>query len=169
MTTHKILVVDDDNDFRNIMREFFMEKGLIVFEAATGADAVRAAFAYAPDVVLLDLVLPDMDGCEVCREIKSNERTRDTSVVMISGRAGLKDKLRGFLAGAQKYVAKPCDLNEIETSMRSIFLLHGMPKAAARSLWSADGDYCPVGALLPGTLRLADGPAVEQYADNGVE
>ncbi|MBZ5640074.1 MAG: response regulator [Acidobacteriia bacterium] len=114
-----ILVVDDSNLLRGILREELEAEGWEVHLAEAGGTAVEMARDLRPDVILLDVVLPDMDGYEVCRSIKSVEATSAIPIVMLSSHNELKDKLAGFEAGADDYLTKPFFTKELLARLRT--------------------------------------------------
>ena len=114
-----ILVVDDSNLLRGILREELEAEGWEVHVAEEGRPALEMARDLRPDVILLDVVLPDIDGYEVCRTIKGDDATGHIPVVMLSSRNELKDKLAGFEAGADDYLAKPFFTKELLARLRT--------------------------------------------------
>ena len=113
-----ILVVDDSNLLRGILREELEAEGFEVHLAEDGERALEMARDLRPDVVLLDVTLPGVDGYEVCRRIKSDAGTGETAVMMLSGLNELKDKLAGFEAGADDYMTKPFFTKELLARVR---------------------------------------------------
>jgi putative nucleotidyltransferase with HDIG domain len=114
-----ILVVDDSNLLRNILREELEAEGFKVHVAEEGESALEMAQTLRPDVVLLDVVLPQLDGFEVCRRLKNNNVTQGIPVLMLSSRNELKDKLAGFEAGADDYLTKPFFTKELIARLQS--------------------------------------------------
>jgi DNA-binding response OmpR family regulator len=123
--THRALVVDDDPDIRDLIVVLLEGAGLDVSTAENGADAIDVARRLAPDLVTLDLTLPDMDGTEVCRGIREFS---DAYVIMITGRDSEIDRLVGLEVGADDYLAKPFSPRELRA--RAAALLR-RPRAAA--------------------------------------
>jgi DNA-binding response OmpR family regulator len=107
---HRILVVDDDPDIRDLIELVLAGPGREILTAETGADAVDAVRASSPDLVTLDLTLPDADGIEVCRRIRDFS---DSYIVMITGRHEQSQRLAGLDVGADEYLAKPFDPAEL--------------------------------------------------------
>jgi len=114
-----ILVVDDSSLLRNILREELEAEGFVVHVAEGGPEGVERCRDLRPDLVLLDVVMPDMDGNEVCRAIKADPATAEIPVILLSSRNELKDKLAGFEAGADDYLAKPFFTKELVARLRS--------------------------------------------------
>jgi CheY-like chemotaxis protein len=106
-STRTILVVDDDDDVRGLLRAT-IERGVHqVVTADDGEEALRLIDRAAPDLVLLDLNMPGMDGSEVCRRLKANPATRAICVLMLTAAAQDEDRRRGLEAGADGYLTKP--------------------------------------------------------------
>ena len=116
--TPSILVVDDSDLLRNILREELEAEGYRVSLAEDGEKALTLARDLRPDLILLDIVLPAMDGYDVCRELKSHTATSQIPVLMLSSRNELKDKLAGFEAGADDYLTKPFFTKELMARLR---------------------------------------------------
>lgn len=105
MTT--VLVVEDSLTQRQIISEFLTKKGLTVTEACNGSEAMEKIGVRCPDLVLLDIVMPQMNGYEVCRRLKANPNTQKVPVVMCSAKAEEFDRYWGMKQGADAYIAKP--------------------------------------------------------------
>jgi response regulator RpfG family c-di-GMP phosphodiesterase len=114
-----LLVVDDSSLLRNILREELEAEGFDVHLAEGGEVALQLARDLRPDLILLDVVLPELDGVEVCRRLKDATATQDIPVVLLSSRNELKDKLAGFEAGADDYLTKPFFTKELVARLRS--------------------------------------------------
>lgn len=127
MTAHRALVVDDDPDIRDLVVMVLEGIGLTVETAATGAQAVAAAREAAPDLITLDLTLPDADGTDVCRELRG---FTDAYIVMITGRDSEIDRLVGLEVGADEYLAKPFSPRELRA--RAVAMLR-RPRMGTRA------------------------------------
>lgn len=114
-----VLVIDDSSLLRNILREELEAEGFEVHLAEDGAIGLTRARDLRPDVVLLDVAGSDLDSHEVCRRLKSDAATAEVPVVLLSTRNELKDKLAGFEAGADDYLAKPFFTKELVARLRS--------------------------------------------------
>jgi putative nucleotidyltransferase with HDIG domain len=114
-----VLVVDDSNVLRGILREELEAEGFKVLLTEAGSEALDVVRDQRPDAVLLDVILPDTDGYEVCRTIKDDEALSHIPVLMLSSRNELKDKLAGFEAGADDYMAKPFFTKELVARLRT--------------------------------------------------
>jgi CheY-like chemotaxis protein len=112
-----VMVIDDSPTVRKLISGKLEKCGHTVVTAADGAEALDKIREVVPDLILLDIMMPQMDGYQVCKLIRSNEPTRDVPVVMISGKDGFFDKVRGRMAGTSGYITKPFGP---ETLMRAI-------------------------------------------------
>ena len=113
-----VLVVDDSNLLRGILREELEAEGFDVHLAEDGPQALEMAQVVRPDVILLDIGLPGMDGYEVCRRVKADTATSEIPILMITALNELKDKLAGFDAGADDYLTKPFFTKELLARVR---------------------------------------------------
>lgn len=109
MPKAKILVVDDSITVREIIRRVMEEEGYEVITSADGRDALRRVETEHPDLILLDIVLPEFDGFEICRRIKSVDMFRHIPVVLVTGRSQLIDEQEMKAIGAVDYILKPID------------------------------------------------------------
>jgi DNA-binding response OmpR family regulator len=114
---HSLLLVDDEPRIRRVLRLALEDEGYQVQEAANGYDALAALRREPPDVVLLDLMLPDRDGFTVCREIR---RSSDVPVIMVTARTDSHDVVAGLEAGADDYVTKPLVAKELSARIRAL-------------------------------------------------
>jgi DNA-binding response OmpR family regulator len=113
----RVLVVDDEPQIRTILRAYLSAAGFQVLDAATGAQALRVLTSEPPDLVLLDIGLPDLDGLEVLRTLR---RTSDVYVVLVTARAEEVDKLVGLGVGADDYVTKPFSPREVVARVQAV-------------------------------------------------
>jgi len=109
MKPAKILVVDDEARVREMLEFRLRLFGYEVVQAATGREALAMASKEQPDLVLLDVMMPEMDGFQVCIRLKQGQDTKEIPVVMLTARADAKDVTRAFSSGAVDYVVKPYD------------------------------------------------------------
>jgi two-component system KDP operon response regulator KdpE len=112
----RVLLVEDDPEMRKALALNLTARGYVIVVAATGAAALDQAGAATPDVIVLDLGLPDMDGMDIIRAIRGYSRT---PIVVLSGRSGSADKVDALEAGADDYVTKPFDINELVARLRA--------------------------------------------------
>jgi two-component system cell cycle response regulator DivK len=103
----RILAVDDQEDNRRILRDLLTSAGYEVIEATTGEDAVAFAESRAPDLILMDIQLPGIDGYEATRRIKANPRLRQIPLIVVTSYALSGDDAKAYSAGANAYVSKP--------------------------------------------------------------
>ena len=128
----RILLVDDQPVNLAVLRELLEGEGYRVMLAPNGEVALRNAARSLPDLVLLDVMMPDMDGFEVCRRLRRDPATADIPVVFITGRDGVEDRLAGFDAGATDYVTKPLREQEVIARVRTHVRLHRLTQELAR-------------------------------------
>jgi two-component system cell cycle response regulator DivK len=115
-----ILVVDDFQDNREMYAEYLSFSGFRVLEAATGTEALELAYAHAPDLILMDLSLPGIDGWEATRRLKQDPRTRLTPVIALTGHALAGHSQTAADAGCDGFLAKPCLPADLVTKVRSM-------------------------------------------------
>ena len=119
MKINKILVVDDEDNISSYLSRKLSKLGYEVFVASDGETAIDITFTRLPDIVLLDVKLPKMNGYEVCRKIKSNETTRLTPVIMLSAKTQGNEIQQGLDAGCDLYLTKPIGFPDILQHVRS--------------------------------------------------
>ena len=103
----KILAIDDEEDILNLVRDILTAEGFEVETALSAEYGITLLERYTPDLILLDLMLPGMDGWEFLRIIKSDERFKDVPVILLTCRGELRDKILGLESGASDYITKP--------------------------------------------------------------
>lgn len=117
MKAATILVVDDEPQIRRVMRTTLTAEGYAVIEARDGAEALEKLRSERPDLVLLDMNMPVMDGLQTCREIRSGS---EVPIIMLTVRSAEKDKVRALDAGADDYVVKPFSIQELLARVRAL-------------------------------------------------
>jgi two-component system, OmpR family, alkaline phosphatase synthesis response regulator PhoP len=117
----RILIVEDDPDIAELVARYLEKAGFISDRIASGREAVRQIMARAPDLVILDLMLPHMDGLEVCRTLRSNEKTAAIPIIMLTARADESERIVGLEIGADDYLAKPFSPGELVARVRALF------------------------------------------------
>ena len=115
-----ILLIEDDRDMRELVSGHLEHSGFEVLKAEDGIKGQALALQYAPDLILLDLMLPSVDGLTLCQRIRRDERTSNIPILMITALGGLKDKVTGFNSGADDYITKPFDLEELHVRIKAL-------------------------------------------------
>lgn len=118
--TEKILIVDDEVDLLRMVDFSLRSAGFSTLSAQNGKDALRLARNDRPDLILLDLMLPDIMGTEVCRALKADAATKDIPVIMVTAKGEEIDRVVGFEIGAEDYVTKPFSPRELILRIRSL-------------------------------------------------
>ena len=116
--TAHILVCDDDPNSREIVQTFLESRGYSVLTAANGEAALAAVQGQRPDLILLDVMMPGMDGWEVARTLKDQADYADIRVVMMTARSDFSDKQKGLQAGADDYLVKPIQLEDLGNTVK---------------------------------------------------
>ena len=116
----RILVVDDEPDILNLLEYNLKRSGFQAILAKDGPEAIEAARANRPDLVLLDIMLPDMEGTEVLRRLKSVEATASIPVIMLTAKGEEVDKIVGFELGAEDYITKPFSPRELILRVKAV-------------------------------------------------
>ncbi|MEW2636312.1 response regulator transcription factor [Streptomyces sp. NPDC048389] len=147
---HSILVVDDDPTVAEVVTGYLERAGFAVDRAADGPQALRLAEGRRPDLVVLDLMLPGMDGLEVCRRLRADE-ARPVPVIMLTARGDEDDRILGLEVGADDYVTKPFSPRELVLRVESV-LRRGGPAAGERR---AGPELAAAGIVLDPAARRA--------------
>lgn len=116
-----VLIVDDNIKKLDLFKDFVESWGYETVTAQQGKDAISLAERYLPDIILLDVMLPGMSGYEVCRELKENTKTQHIPVVMITVLNDIADRIHGYKIGADQFLVKPVDYNELHAILDSLF------------------------------------------------
>jgi len=147
----KVLVADDDHNMRQLISEALPRHRFEVYQAADGKETWDIVKNLRPDIVLLDVMMPGLDGIEVCRQMRQNPQTRNIPVIMLTAKAQLKDKLKGIESGADDYITKPFDPLELQARIEMHI-----------RRFARDSDMSPV-TELPGnrTIELAINKKIE--------
>jgi len=130
MAQKHLLVVEDEDDIRELLRYNLVKEGYQVTAAASGEEALKAVQGALPDLMLLDLMLPGMDGLEVCRSLKQESATRNLPVVMLTAKGEEADIVAGLELGADDYVTKPFSLRVLLARLRAVLRRRGAPPSA---------------------------------------
>jgi len=116
---HKILIVEDDPDVSEMLNAYFRVQGYDVFTVNWGEDGVRAGQTIFPDLVILDIRLPDIDGYEVARRLRGDRRTQEIPIIFLTEKRERVDRLQGFEVGGDDYITKPFDVQELRLRVRN--------------------------------------------------
>ena len=125
-----MLVIEDEPDIRDLLAFHLEREGYVVTKSSDGAEGLRLARSAPPDLILLDLMLPAMDGLEVCRRLRQDPATRAVPLVMLTARGDEVDRVLGLELGADDYVVKPFSPREVVARVRAV-LRRSRPAAAS--------------------------------------
>ncbi len=115
-----ILLIEDDKDMRELITGHLEHTGFDVQSAEDGIKGQALALQYTPDLILLDLMLPKVDGLTLCQRLRRDERTSGIPILMITALGGTKEKVTGFNSGADDYLTKPFDLEELQVRIKAL-------------------------------------------------
>ena len=118
--SHRILLVDDEPDILEFVKYTLVKEGYEVFTAQNGAEALKAAAQHRPHLILLDMMMPVMDGAQTCRAIREDPQLRDTMVVFLSALGEEEQQLAGFGVGADDYLTKPIKMKLLVSRVQAI-------------------------------------------------
>ena len=138
MSRVNILVIDDESDLVELLKYNLAKEGYNVEFAFNGFDGIKIAEVVKPDIIILDLMLPDINGYEVCKRMKQNSRLSGVPVIFLSAKQEEVDKILGFEAGAEDYIIKPFSVNELLARVRAI--LKRMPPVQINNKHSTISD-----------------------------
>ena len=155
----KILVVDDDLDTLRLVGLMLERQGYRIMAASSGQQALSMIYSERPDLVLLDLMMPDMDGIEVARRLRSSPETEDILIIMFTAKSQIEDKLEGFDAGADDYLTKPTQPRELIAHVKAVLKRRGSRQAAPSREFNEQGK-------LVGILAAKGGVGVSTLAVN---
>src|SRR5256886_4990018 len=116
----RVLVVEDDPDIAELVARYLEKAGYTTARVSSGRDALDAVRAKAPDLIVLDVMLPHVDGLEVCRLLRANDRTASIPIIMLTARADESERIVGLEIGADDYLAKPFSPNELVARVRAL-------------------------------------------------
>ncbi len=126
-----ILIVDDEDDLRRLLNFNLRSAGYETLQAATGAEALQVLEARKPDLIVLDLMLPDIQGMDLCRHLKQSPATKHIPVLILSARSDEIDRVVGFEIGADDYVVKPFSVRELALRIKAILKRSALDSPAA--------------------------------------
>ncbi len=138
----RILVVEDDPDIAQLVERYLEKAGFAVDRAGNGRDALQAIASRPPDVLVLDLMLPHVDGLEICRRLRASEATAALPVIMLTARGEEAERIVGLELGADDYLSKPFSPNELVARVRALLrrIHRGAPSAKTLSYGSISVD-----------------------------
>ncbi|MCK8500390.1 MULTISPECIES: response regulator [Myxococcus] len=128
-----VLIVDDEPDLAQLIDFNLRDSGFSTQLAGTGEAALVAAREKPPELVLLDLMLPDMSGIDVCRQLRAQSPSREVLIVMLTAKGEEADRIRGFEVGADDYVVKPFSVRELVLRLKAILRRGGTPQTSAQA------------------------------------
>jgi DNA-binding response OmpR family regulator len=157
----RILVVDDEPDLLELVRLNLSQAGFGVDVAATGGEAMKSLQAARPDLVVLDLMLPDVSGTDLCRQLRSDPSFAELPIIMLTARADEVDRVVGFELGADDYVTKPFSPRELVLRVRAVLRRRNPSAAGSMSKVSSvearpSPSHCPPRA--PNTAEFTCSP-----------
>ncbi len=124
MAAQKILVIDDDNHLRESLAEVLEMQGFTCFKAANAKSGIDSAKKHMPDVVIMDIQLPDSSGFQICQELRKH--SKELILIMMTGRfLSAEEKTQGFALGADEYLTKPFDISELSIRIRQLLSRKG--------------------------------------------
>jgi pilus assembly protein CpaE len=129
--SEKILIIDDDLDTLRLVGLMLQRQGYQISAATNGQQGLDKAFEESPDLILLDVMMPDMDGYEVTRRLRRNPSTMDTPILMFTAKTQLDDKVVGFEVGANDYLTKPTHPSELQTRVKTLLSRADIKKETA--------------------------------------
>lgn len=160
MSKGRILVVEDEFDISNMLRIYFSGQGYTVEVAGKGGDALSATRKQLPNLIVLDINLPDMSGYDVCRELRTTTRTSHIPIIFLTQKDERSDKIAGLELGADDYVTKPFDIEELKLRVQNAIT------AAQRQKQVNPISNLPTGTLIEDHLRgLMRGDKQWAYVD----
>lgn len=114
----KILIVEDEANIRELLRLYLEREGYAVFEAENGVEGIKQWKSEKPDMILLDVMMPVMDGWTVCKEIREES---DLPIIMLTAKGETNDRVNGLEMGADDYIVKPLDMREVTARVKAVF------------------------------------------------
>ncbi|MCX8060967.1 MAG: response regulator [Anaerolineales bacterium] len=147
MSKARLLIVEDDNDIATMLRIYFASQGYEVDIASRGSEALEKTRQNMPHLIILDIMLPDLDGFEVCRTLRTNTRTSHVPIIFLTQKDERSDKLQGLELGADDYITKPFDIEELKLRVQ-----RAIARAEQQSLTDPRSGL-PSGRLIEEQLR----------------
>lgn len=147
MAVTRLLIVEDDSDISNMLQIYFSSQGYEVDVAQRGRQALEKTRLGLPNVIILDIMLPDIDGYEVCRTLRTTTRTSHIPVIFLTQKDERSDKLQGLELGADNYITKPFDIEELK-----LYVQNAISRSERESLTDPQSGL-PAGRLIEDQLR----------------
>lgn len=136
MAMKKLLIIEDDHSLASVVEYNFSNSGYDVFCARDGQDGINQARSIMPDIILLDLMIPVIDGIEVCRQLRAESTTRETPIIMVTAKSEEVDQLIGFSVGADDYVIKPFSVRVLMEKVKTLLRRHTRSQGAGLDIVS---------------------------------
>ncbi len=149
MAKKRLLVIEDDTDVAEMLIIYFSGQGYEIIHAMTGNEGIALARAKFPNLILLDVMLPDLDGFDVCRTLRTTTLTRYIPIIFLTQRDGRSDKVAGLELGADDYITKPFDVEELRLRVQ------GSLRRSSRETLQDAHTGLPTGALIDDARREA--------------
>lgn len=156
----KILIIDDDLDTLRLVGLMLQKQGYQIVAAGSGPQGLELAFSEIPDLILLDVMMPGMDGYEVARRLRANEKTVNISILMFTAKSQLDDKVTGFEAGADDYLTKPTHPTELQAHVKALLARSSKGRLATPTTPVDESSY------LIGVIAARGGLGVTSVAAN---
>ncbi len=121
MEQKKILIADDNENIRDALTYLLEDEGYQLWLAKDGAETIKKVKEFRPDILFLDIMMPEINGYDVCRTIKNDPALKDTYVIMLTAKGQVAEQERGKEVGADEYIVKPFSPMEILTKIKNIF------------------------------------------------
>ncbi len=130
----RILIVEDELDLRSTLEFKFKSEGYTVNAVSKGKDAIEAIARKKPDLILLDLMLPDMSGLDICKKIRNNSDSFEIAIIMLTAKGEEVDRVLGFELGADDYVVKPFSVRELALRVSTVLKRREKQEETVKSL-----------------------------------
>lgn len=124
----KILIIEDDRDISNLLKHYLEKENYQTFWSVTGTSGISMALSQNPNLIILDLMLPEMDGLEVCRQLRRNPQTASVPIIMLTAKAEESDKVVGLELGADDYITKPFSPRELIARIKALLRRYEKPE-----------------------------------------
>jgi DNA-binding response OmpR family regulator len=144
----KILIVDDDTDSLKLIGLMLQRQGYEITAASSGGQAFNKALAERPNLIILDVMMPDMDGYEICRRLRANPATQPIPIIMFTAKTLIDDKVAGFEAGADDYLTKPTHPAELSSRVKAVLARSAAQKRSAPTAAAANASTGTIVAVV---------------------